>query len=1107
MKNYLLYFLARRSCPPPRFFLIMKFIVVILFTSLMQVSASSIAQKVTLSEKNASLDLVLAKIKRQTGLDLLYAGDLSQNAKKVNIQITNIDLKQALDVLFEMQPFDYEIKDNTIIITRKLPDAFDDFFEQLANRDISGKVLNENELPLSGASVKVKSTGQSVMTDTKGLFFLKNISENATLIISFIGYKTTEVKVSSNLSVIKMEVATSKLDEVQILPYGGSTTRRTSTGSIVKISAEDIAKSPVTNVLQALAGRTPGMTITQSNGLAGGDIFFQIRGQNSITADDYTSAPLVVIDGVPYPSTPINHPSSTGTDNDMYGPQGFGSPLYNINPGDIESIEILKDADATAIYGSRAANGVMLITTKKGKQGKTTFDFNLTKGIAANTRRVDLLSVSEYLALRKQAFVNSGQTPTVANAPDLFSWDSSLDQDWQKILLDNTANTTNLKMSLSGGAGGTSFLISGNYNHENSIFPDRRGSNRAGGNFSLNHLSNSGKFNVSLVGSVSSASQSLPRGPYGSLAFSLPPNYEPFDSNGNLTWLLNINPYAAMRTNFSRKSLSLISNLNLQYNILPGLKAKTSLGYTFTESEEQSINPKSASNPANFAAASHRVNMSRNKALNFEPQLEYEHDLLNGNLTTLAGATVMKTIGEMPFFINANTFASDAYINDVSLASNFTLGTGYNSYQYLSLFGRVNYNLKNKYILNASFRRDGSSKFGPDNRYGNFGAIGGAWIFSEEALTEKIPFLSYGKFRGSLGWVGSDNVSNYKYFPTYEKTLVTYAGEAGIKPAYLGNSEFGWESTTKLEAALELGFIKDRILLSTSWYRNRTGNQLVEYPVSSQTGFQGYTANLNNAVVQNSGWEIELNTINARNESFKWTSSINLTIPENKLLKFDGIENTGYANTMVVGNPLSSIYMIKYVGVDETGKPKYEDFNNNGTIDFFDGLAAYGRGDKTYVGKTYSKFYGGFSNTFSYKNIQLDFLFQYNYGQTKASFLGSTPQPGSLANISPKVIEAYRALGLEKTFVRSNSSAEWYYFTNSSDATYMDASFIRLNNISMSYNFPKKALQKLHLGNARIYVQAQNLFVISNYDGFDPESGATSVPPLLHLIGGLQFSF
>lgn len=1105
--------------------LVMKLTAILLlaFTQTV-ISANSYAQRVTISGKNMPLQQVFKEITKQTGYYFIYKEKWTSEFKNVDVRVNDASLEYALDLCFKNQPYTYAIIEKTVVVKPRTFFVEEEKAVEAPLGEIKGVVSSEGG-PVAGANIVIKRTGKGTSTLANGQFSLSEVNEDDILVITSIGYQKQEVslKDKKGFVYVQLKVAVDKLDEIQILAYGGATTRRISTGSVSRVTGEEIAKQPVTNVLQALVGRTTGLSISQASGLSNGEVSFQIRGQNSVNNDAYTSAPLVIVDGVPYPNVPITHKNVSGVDgsglsanNISSSPIGYGNTLYNINPADIESVEILKDADATAIYGSRAGNGVMLITTKKGKQGKTKVDVNVYSGVSLNTRRVDLLTTPEYIALRREAYKNAGLTPTALAAPDLFTWDSTGTIDWQDKMVGNTGHITDVNLSMSGGAGGTSFLISGNYHDENTIFPDRRGSQKAGAHYSLNHSSGSGKFNITLTGMVNFANTKLPIGPYGSFAYLMPPNFQAFDSAGNLKWDWNSsNPYATMRTSYSNKAFSFTSNLLLRYTILPGLDAKASIGYTRMETDQQQLYPKAAANPSStFFQSQNLSNITRLQTVNFEPQVQYVRMVDRGTLNVMAGATVMKNIGEMPFSVSAFNFSSDAYINNIALAGRITANTTYNAYQYASFFGRANYNWENRYIVNGSFRRDGSSRFGPGHRYGNFGAIGAAWLFSNESFAQNSAVLSFGKLRGSMGWIGSDNTANYGYLPLYTATTFPYNSVAGLAPSLLENPDYGWESTSKLEAALELGFLKNRILLTTAWYRNRTGNQLITYPVSTQTGFASYTANLKSALVQNTGWEIELTTVNVQNKNFKWSTSFNITIPDNKLLKFDGIENTpfgsgglGSTTLLEVGRSLTSYYAIPFTGVDSMGKVQFEDVNKNGKIDYFTGLAVYGKGDKVYAGKSFAGYYGGLTNTISYKNWQFDCTLQYTGDLQKPNYLASLSQPGQMYNIPRKAVSDLRAKGLDKAFIRPAFSLDYFYYNNYSSAPYVSASFIRLTNAALSYNLPEKMLKPLHVSGLRTYMQAQNLFVISNYDGFDPESGAVSVPPLFRITAGIQCTF
>lgn len=1102
-----------------KFFLFMKFTAALIFLTCLQAGAEGYSQTVSIAEKNAPLEKVFGIIEKQTGFTFYYQIELLRLTKKIDITVSNVSLAKALDLVFLDQPLTYSIVEKNIVVRAKERKTL---VEQLPEpplvSEIKGIVANENGVWIANASVIIKRTGKGVSANDKGEFALKAVEATDILVVSAIGYQTVEVSVKEQKFIyIQLTPAENKLDEIVLRPYGQSTSRRLNTGSVSKVTAEEIQRQPVTNILSALVGKVPGLTINQSSGVSGADVFFNIRGINSLNADGYTAAPLVIVDGVPFPNIPINNPNQNGSGVlvDANENIGFGSPLYSINPSDIESVEILKDADATAIYGSRAANGVMLITTKKGKQGKSQVSITANTGVSLNVNHTRMLNTQEFRALRREAFANANAIPTAANAPDLFNWDSTLNTDWQNELIGLTAKTTDANLSFSGGQGGTSYLISGNFHEENTIFIDRRKSNKGGAHFAINSISPNGKLNVGLTGMVNFYNNRLPAGNFALGAFRLPSNWNPYDASGKLKWdfggLNPFNPYASLMQTYNGRGLTLTSNVDIKYSILPGLNAKVALGYTRSETEEHDIRPRASLSPsvAGTIGGSHVVNFGLQNTLNFEPQVQYFKSYGKSKLEVLSGATVMKEINQQPFYVRASNFSSDAFINNWQLASTYSeLALGYNSYQYASFYSRANYNWDNKYIINGSFRRDGSSKFGPGNRFGNFGAFGAAWLFSKEKMFNKLNFLSYGKLRSSYGWVGSDNVQNYAYFSSYQRALFPYNSTVGLIPVRLANADFQWESTTKLEVALELGFIKDRVLLTAAYYRNRTGNQLVAYDVSGQTGFSSYSANLNAAKVQNSGWEFDINSLNIQNKSFRWSTFFNISLQRNKLLKFDNIVNTPYNTRFVVGDPLGSYYFIHFTGVNAQGVPQYEDANKDGTVDLGGGgLAVYGKGDRKFAGKTAPDFFGGLTNSLSYKGFQLDFSFQFIKGQRKLSYLSAVAAVGGANNVPKKAVDDIRALGLAKSLIRPGFNVNWFYYANASDAFIKDASFIRLNNVSMSYNFQSKVLKSLKLSAAKFFVQAQNLFVISNYDGFDPETGAVSVPPLLRVVGGFQLTF
>ena len=1105
-----------------RLFMRINITCIFLFSFLLQVSGASLAQNITLSKKNITISQLFTVIKSQSGFDFLYEPDMLAKVKRIDINVRNASISEVLDKAFTGQPLTYTIEQKTIVVRKKEENVLDkiisairltDLAGQKAGYLVTGKVTDETDHALPGVTVRIKNGSQAVITNEIGTYAIVVNDSNSILEFSYLGYKTEQFTVNTAANVnIKMTPDPAKLDEVQVIGYG-TTTRRLNTGSQVGISAKDIANQPVTNVGQAMQGRLPGVTVVQNNGLPGAGITIQVRGVTSISNN---SLPFYIIDGVPFMNSPISGQSSGTGGAGVQSAEGATSPLNILNPADIENIEVLKDADATAIYGSRGANGVVLITTKKGRAGKTEFNINASSGMSKVGHFVEMQNTQQYLALRRLGFANNGTTPTTTADPDLTVWDQNAYTNFPKLLLGNTARTYDVTSNISGGDARTNFYLSGTYHKESNVYPGSQSYNRGGGNLNINHSSIDGKFTLGLSAIYTADKNNIATTELANYAYSLAPNYPLYKPDGSLYWASGTsfnNPIAYLdQTNDSRAS-NFITNLNLKYTLAKGLDFKTSVGYGRTDTRTVTIRPLTSLNPDYVINNSGTAGQSYTYVNNyiFEPQLNYKTKIWKGNLDLLAGGSWQYNKANSPYSVVGSGFASDDFLTNIASASTVSFTNSSQEYKYVSVFGRANYNLSSKYILNVSFRRDGSSKFGEDRRFGDFGAGGAAWIFSEESLVkDNLPWLSFGKLRGSYGIVGSDGIGNYGYLDSYASTSYVYNGISGYQPTRLANNSYQWESTRKIEAALELGFLKDRLSLTTSFYRNRTNNQLLAEPISAQSGFSSFQSNLP-ALVQNSGVEFTLNSTNIRNKEFSWTSSFNISKNRNKLVAFEGLEKSAnFSALYVVGNPISSFYAYQYTGINPTtGLPAFTDFNGNGTIT--SGLAATGVGDRVYTGTAYPDFFGGLTNTFAYKGITLDFTFQF-VKQKGRSLLSSTfYPPGMPYNAATSVVNDYLALGSQNQLVtaaaRGIGRDAYLAYTNyaGSDVNIIDASFIRMKNVSLSYNLPAKWVPKIK--NVRLYMQGQNLFTITGYEGFDPESQGVVTPPLRSIVAGLQCTF
>lgn len=1077
-------------------------------------------RSVNVSFSNATLEEALKALESKVNVRFVFSEQLVDQPRRVN-GTYNQPFRTVVEAILKPFNIDYEIVDDQYVILKSKKTA--SVGEQAQSPAVpvnqrgfvqTGTVVDENNQPIVGAVVIVLNANNTAQTDSRGHYAIGVPDDQYIIAFRYLGYKRLEQQSNRNAELnVQLQPDPGKLDEVTVIGYG-TTTKRAATGSTTRVLAEQIQNSPVTNVAQALQGRMPGVYISQSNGLPGSPMNFTIRGTNSIPAltGVTRSNPLFVVDGVPFMADAINAQAGNSS---LDGANGSASPLNTINPLDIESIDILKDADATAIYGSRAANGVVLITTKKGKSGKTQVDAMVRHGASEVGHFVKTLNTQEYLAIRAKGFENSGTNPVTSNAFDLTQWDQEAYTDFQKLLIGNTAKTTDANVAISGGDLRTNFRISGTHHREGNVFVGDQGYERSSVNFNMGHKSLNDRFNINLSAIYSADNNNVSVLDQTAMAYSLPPNYPLYNADGSLYWSglsfgVPNNPLALLNNEVEYKSSNLIANLNLSYRIWDGLSFKTALGYGKADADQKRLSPMTSKDPAlswNVSNSMFAYNVSDNYII--EPQFAYNKTIAKGQLNALIGGTWQNQKSRQPFYIMANNFPSDDFLEVLSMAATVSTSSSSSEYKYASLFGRINYNWASKYILNLNFRRDGSSRFAENSRYGNFGSVGAAWIFSEEDIVKNLSWLSFGKLRGSYGVVGNDQIGDYSYYDSYTSYAYLYNGLTGLYPTRIANPNYQWEETKKLEVALELGFLEDKISLSTAFYRNRSDNQLVSYPLSPQAGFSSYQANFP-ALVENQGWEFTLSTQNVKTADFRWNTDVNLSINRNKLLEFPNIENTSYYTQYVVGRPLSSFYVYEYTGFDETtGLPTFADLNGSGAVNA--GLIDIGRGDRYYAGSRLPKYFGGVSNTLSYKNITLDFLFQFVKQKGYSILSGSYYPPGYfMSNYAAEPILEYINAGLpSQPQITATYNAAYPAWSNyvGSDAVLTDASFIRLKNVSLSYDVRGEWVKRLKLQNLRLQLQGQNLFTITDYIGFDPESQGAVLPPLRTISGVIQFTF
>jgi TonB-linked SusC/RagA family outer membrane protein len=1084
----------------------------------MQVSAAGFAQKISMSKKNGSLKTVLRELRSQSGYNFVYTKAQMDNARPVSIDVKNTQFEDVLSQIFDAQPLTYSIDNKTIILIDKEKSFIDKLTARFQAIDVSGRVVDENGAPLIGATVSVKGAGESTTTNAKGEFSFAKLDEEAVLQISFMGYLTKEVSANSDLSEIKMVISNSKLDEVQVMGYG-VTNRRLSTATIGVLKADDIAKQPVNDPLQALQGRIAGVIVTPTTGNFGGKLNIEIRGKNSL---NFQSNPLFIVDDVPIDNENFklnNTIADVGT--------GNLSPFSYLNPNDIESITILKDADATAIYGSRGANGVILITTKKGKVGRTNINLNSQIGYSEVAKKITLLNTQQYIEMRKEAYKNDGLdfnkgTVSSSNA-DLRLYDPNSYTDWQDIMIGGKAQFQDYQGHISGGTNSMQYIIGGNLHRETTVYPGENSNKKGNVHFSLggNLFNNKLKFAFTanyLIDNMNTGfadyTQNIflaPNAPAllnadGSINWALNP------TDGRSTWTYKGNPYANDLIRNDSKVNNMITSLNIGYEIIKDLKLKIVGGYNKLSGSNVYTRPITASQPfsrtSSIPPRSSGFATNTTESWSVEPQLTYMFSQGKNNLSVLAGASIQNNFSESDYLF-LRGFSSDALLLNRAAAPIIDTKENTNAqYKYAAVFARATYKWDDKYIINLNARRDGSSRFGPGHQFGNFGSVGTAWIFSEENfIQEHFPILSFGKMKFSYGITGNDGIGNYAYMESYRLTqsTIAYQNDLGYTSNGAINANYHWETVKKMEFGIELGILKDRILVQANYFRNRSNNQLINYPLPDLAGYGEVFVNLP-ANLQNTGLELTLNTINVKSNNFSWNTDLTFTRNRNKLLKYTDIDQSAYYLSQI-GQPFygyANTY--RFAGVDpNTGQYQFFDTDNNVSATPVNTGPPYYGFDGRII--TYPKFYGGISNNLNYKNVSLDFFFQFTKQMGLNPIYNSIATPGNpRTNQLEDVNSRWRNVGDQTQLMKfTTGSSLAALYTRTSNVGYIDASFIRLKNVSLSYNLPIKLVQKYGFQKCRLNLQGQNLYTFTNYKGLDPETQSlTSLPPLRVWTMGLQ---
>jgi len=1154
---------TKTVCTPPgcvkKILLVMKITTIILFVAFMQVSAVGLAQKVTLVQKDATIRQIFKEINKQTGYNIFWSDSQINGDTKLSVDFKNTPLADVLNICLENSELTYSIEDKNVVIKQKEQSFLDNLKDKAAKvlaipSDINGTVVDSTGNTLPGATIILKSTSFSTntYTDDKGEFHFKNVTQGKyTLSVTYIGYGKQEKLIETTGKDITIKFvlynSVSGLDQVQVIAYG-TQSKRFSVGSVSTVTAEDIEKQPVDNLLLALQGQAPGLAITATSGIPGSQVLVQIRGQNTLGSAAGLrpyDQPLFIVDGVPFAAgnNNVNQFASLvaaqHTSASLTNTVGI-SPFGNIDPADIESITILKDADATAIYGTQGANGVILITTKKGKPGATAFDLNVNTSFNSAAHPVQLMNTQQYLQFRKDAFTADGITPTNNSgsfnsyAPDLTVFDQNKYTNWEQVMYGQNTNNTDVHASLSGGTATNTFLISTGYNRSSYNYPGNFADQRYTLHSNMHHSSNDARLTVDLITDFG-YEQNNSAGFGGAQDVVLPPNLpDLLGPSGNLLWkyqgfdLTTDQFYSSLQQPTYLQNYNLNTSFNISYKLFAGLTIGANMGYNRNTTNENSQTPGASQNPASFNF-NRQANFSTNTAqtLNIEPQINYKKTIGKGILTALVGATYKKATTNSTY-LTGQGYSNDNFLGSIDNATSIAAIDGATLYRYNAGFARINYIYDNEFIVNLTGRRDASSKFGPTNQFGNFGSVGAGWIFSEQKfLKNSLPVLSFGKLTGSYGTSGTDNVADYLFQSLFQPIpyIPTFQGVASSAPVNLYNPNFSWPLKKSLNIALDLGFFNDRLLLNATFYRDRETNQLVNIPEPVQTGFNSVLGNLP-ATVQNQGFEFSVSSTNIKVRNFSWRTNFNLSFNRNKLIAFPNLASSTYASTYVIGQSTSTIYGYQYKDVNPT-TGLFEFYKANGTVTYNPNfqLASAG-GDKVAIANRDIKYMGGFGNTFTYKQFSLfifcqfssqnapNYLFQaYNssgllgfmYNQPTAVLGNYWKTPGDVSQLQ-RLASSYSS-----PFIASagTSAISQVFKFAASSGVYSDDTYLRVKTVSLAYQLPNALLNKVHIKAASVFVNGQNLLTFTNYKVGDPEQpGTYSSFPVQRVVAfGLNLKF
>ncbi len=1081
----------KKNLPEPHVFLFgdyrtklrsMKILIIMMLAGVIQASAGAYSQSalLNLDLKQTSLGEALDMISEQADVVFFYSTDLIDDQQIVDFRAENLPLEEALTALFSGLSIDHVYYENYIALFAAPAEPEADIESAAVQDDrrvITGQVMDgEDNLPMPGVSVYIKGTTIGTITDLEGNYSLRIPSDARILVFSLMGMDTIEEEIAGR-DIINAWLFTAQigLDEVVVVGYG-TQLRREMTGAISSIQSEDLAMIPSHTFESALAGQAAGVFVGQNSGRLGEAFTIRIRGASSVSA---SNQPLYVIDGMPVTSqtqgSPGNHPTS---------------PLSDINPNDIESVQILKDASAAAIYGSRASNGVVLITTKRGKTGETQFNLNVSTGVNQASNLREWLNANEYLELIDEALdfatddnglIWGWETPDGIKDVYIPGWRDGHDTDWQQEAL-QTGMQSKVNFSATGGTGNTRFYAGITYDDQDGIIIGNT-LQRISGRLNLDQsvgdkflFGMSTNFVRTLIDRVEN--DNAWANPMQLMAIPpVQPVVDPETGEYNTrTVYYNslINHRDASNTSNVYRTLL---NAYGEYNILDNLSFRTEVGTDILNQNEKIFYGRKTNwgspNGLGEERNVHVLNYNLNNYFSFETDIGKHH-----HMSAVLGMAAQKSTSDGTF-MQGRGFPTDDFKNLRSAAEI----TGYDGWgfghSYLSYFSRANYKYRERYLIGLSARVDGSSRFGADNRYGFFPSLSAGWVMTDESFLKENKYLSFLKLRASYGLTGNSEIGNYEALGLFRG--VNYPGYSGLLPSQLRSPDLRWETTSQTDIGIDFAFFNDRLSGQIDYYHKETKDLLLRRSLPATSGYTSVTRNVGS--LRNHGWEFSVRSHNIRGRAITWVTDFNISFNRNEVLNIDGPEIAYGVNYVIEGEEIGVFKMPEYAGVHPmTGDALF--YKNDGSGQT---TTNYNEAQRVIVGSPSPDFLGGFSNSITYRAFDANILFSFVYGndvylsggryqsangewwdnQTRDQ-LDRWQQPGDITDVPQARFDQRNG---------SQHSSRYLY----------DGSYLRLRNLNIGYSLPQSIIARTGFSRVRIYATGYNLFTITSYPGYDPD--------------------